>query len=161
MSRIRPGRPAKTARGRLVTQWATVSAGLAPVLLLGGWVAAGAFQPVSYSPIRQTLSVLASDARTDRWIMTAALFLVGGIETSRSRPLMLSTRRTIWAVTTSRSSAGSGPLMGAGQGIGARMITGDRRGHIRDQRMRAAVDDRHQLLADLPGIRHRCAREAL
>jgi hypothetical protein len=43
-----------------------VSPGLAPVLLLGEWVAAGAFQPVSYSPVRQTLSVLASDAGTDR-----------------------------------------------------------------------------------------------
>ena len=39
---------------------------------------AGALQPPSYSPIRQTVSVLASDAGTDRWIMTVALFMVGG-----------------------------------------------------------------------------------
>ena len=44
----------------------------------GGWLIAGAAQPASYSPVRQTVSVLAGQAGTDRWIMTAALFLVGG-----------------------------------------------------------------------------------
>jgi hypothetical protein len=32
------------------------------------------------------------------------------------------------------------------------LITGDGRGHVRDQHLRAAVDDRQQLLADLTGI---------
>jgi len=62
---------------RRVPWWAVVSAGLSPVLLTGGWLAAGAFQPASYSPIRETVSVLAGHAGTDRWIMTSALFLVG------------------------------------------------------------------------------------
>ena len=53
---------------------ATVSAGLASVLLIGGWVVADELQPVSYSPVRQTLGVLAGHAGTDRWIMTMALF---------------------------------------------------------------------------------------
>jgi hypothetical membrane protein len=61
-----------------VPWWAVVSAGLAPVLLIGAWLAADAVQPASYSPIRQTISVLAGDAGTDRWIMTGTLFLVGG-----------------------------------------------------------------------------------
>jgi hypothetical membrane protein len=61
-----------------VPWWAVFSAGLAPVLLIGAWVAADAVQPASYSPIRQTISVLAGDAGTDRWIMTGTLFLVGG-----------------------------------------------------------------------------------
>jgi Protein of unknown function (DUF998) len=64
--------------GRLVAWWAIVSAGLAPALLIGGWFVAGALQPASYSPVRQTLSVLASDAGTDRWIMPTASLLVGG-----------------------------------------------------------------------------------
>jgi hypothetical protein len=63
---------------RLVAWWAVVSASLAPALLIGGWLIAGALQPASYSPVRQTLSVLASDAGTDRWIMTTAFLLVGG-----------------------------------------------------------------------------------
>ena len=60
-----------------VPWWAVFSAGLAPVLLIGAWLTADAVQPASYSPIRQTISVLAGDAGTDRWIMTATLFLVG------------------------------------------------------------------------------------
>jgi hypothetical membrane protein len=61
-----------------VPRWAVVSAGLSPVLLTVGWLIAGTVQPASYSPVRQTVSVLAGHAGTDRWIMTAALFLVGG-----------------------------------------------------------------------------------
>jgi hypothetical protein len=57
-----------------------VSAGLSPVLATGGWLIADAVQPTSYSPIRKTVSVLAGHAGTDRWIMTGALFLVGGCQ---------------------------------------------------------------------------------
>ena len=46
----------------------------------GGWLIADAVQPASYSPIRKTVSVLAGHAGTDRWIMTGALFLVGGCQ---------------------------------------------------------------------------------
>ena len=62
---------------RPVPRWAVVSAGLSPVLLTAGWLVAGAFQSASYSPIHETVSVLAGHAGTDRWIMTSALFLVG------------------------------------------------------------------------------------
>jgi hypothetical membrane protein len=65
-------------RGQAVPWWAVVSSGLSPVLLVGAWLAAGAVQPASYSPIRQTISALAGSTGTDRWIMTGALFLVGG-----------------------------------------------------------------------------------
>jgi hypothetical membrane protein len=54
-----------------------VSAGLSPVLATGGWLIADAVQPASYSPVGKTISVMAGHAGTDRWIMTAALFLVG------------------------------------------------------------------------------------
>jgi hypothetical membrane protein len=63
-----------------VPGWAVVSAGLAPVLATGGWLVAGAVQPASYSLLRQKISVLAGHAGTDRWIMTGALFLVGGCQ---------------------------------------------------------------------------------
>ena len=64
----------------LVPGWTVVSAGLSPVLATGGWLVADAVQPASYSPIRKTISVLAGHAGTDRWIMTGALFLVGGCQ---------------------------------------------------------------------------------
>jgi hypothetical protein len=63
-----------------VPWWTVVSAGLSPVLATGGWLLADAVQPASYSPIRKTVSVLAGHAGTDRWIMTGALFLVGGCQ---------------------------------------------------------------------------------
>ena len=53
---------------------------LAPVVLVGGWLVAGALQPTSYSPMRQTMSVLAGHSGTDRWVMTAALLLVGSCQ---------------------------------------------------------------------------------
>jgi hypothetical protein len=61
-----------------VPVWVTVAAGLSPVLIACGWVAAGALQPASYSPVRQTMSVLAGYGGTDRWVMTSALLAVGG-----------------------------------------------------------------------------------
>jgi hypothetical protein len=69
---LRPGDP--------VPRWAVVSAGLSPVLATGGWLIAGAAQPASYSPVGTTISVMAGLAGTDRWIMTAALFLVGACQ---------------------------------------------------------------------------------
>jgi hypothetical protein len=71
---VRPS-PRRRVRG-----WTVVSAGLSPVLATGGWLVADAVQPVSYSPIKKTVSVLAGHAGTDRWIMTGALLLVGGCQ---------------------------------------------------------------------------------
>jgi len=58
--------------------WSVVSAGLSPVLLTTGWLVAGTLQPASYSPVRQTLSVMAGDGGTDRWIMALAMLATGG-----------------------------------------------------------------------------------
>ena len=68
--------PVSTGRG--VPLWAVASAGLSPIVLIGGWLVSGAVQPASYNPVRQTISVLAGQGGTDRWFMTGALFLVGG-----------------------------------------------------------------------------------
>jgi hypothetical membrane protein len=63
---------------RAVREWAVVSAGLAPVLLTGAYLVADILQRASYSPVRQTMSAMAGQAGTDRWIMTGGIFLVGG-----------------------------------------------------------------------------------
>jgi hypothetical membrane protein len=60
-----------------VPGWAVISAALAPIVAVGAWVVAGALQPAAYSPMRQTISVMAGLGGTDRWVMTWALFAVG------------------------------------------------------------------------------------
>ena len=60
-----------------IAPWAVVSSAVIPVLLTTGWLVAGSLQPPSYSPMRQTVSVLSGYGGTDRWIVTAALYAVG------------------------------------------------------------------------------------
>jgi hypothetical membrane protein len=60
-----------------VPGWAVVTALLAPVVLVAGWLIAGALQPASYSPMGQTISALAGQSGSHRWVMTVALLLVG------------------------------------------------------------------------------------
>jgi hypothetical protein len=50
---------------RTVREWAVVPAGLAPVLLTGACLVADILQRASYSPMRQTMSVMAGQAGTD------------------------------------------------------------------------------------------------
>jgi hypothetical membrane protein len=64
--------------GRTAQQWAIISAGLAPVLLTGAYLIAGLLQPASYSAVRTTISAMAGQAGTDRWVMTGGIVLVGG-----------------------------------------------------------------------------------
>jgi hypothetical membrane protein len=63
-----------------IPRWALVSAGAAPVFLIGGWVVAEARQPPGYDPIRDTISALAARGATDRWIMTSALAGLGACQ---------------------------------------------------------------------------------
>ncbi|MCU1656331.1 MAG: putative integral rane protein, partial [Pseudonocardiales bacterium] len=65
------------ARARPADWCVLVSAGLSPLLLTGAWLIGGAVQPVPYSPVRQTVSVLAGYGAADRWIVTSALFVIG------------------------------------------------------------------------------------
>jgi len=58
--------------------WAVISAGLAPTVLTGTYLMAGTLQPASYSPVRTTISVMAGQAGTDRWVMTGGIVLTGG-----------------------------------------------------------------------------------
>jgi Protein of unknown function (DUF998) len=75
-----PARRSALRAGRPVPGWAVATALLAPAILVGGWVVADALQPAAYSPMRQTMSVLAGHSGTDRWVMTAALLLVGSCQ---------------------------------------------------------------------------------
>ena len=68
-----PVRPSPAAR-----PWAIIPAGLAPILLTGAYLVAGILQPASYSPVRETISAMAGQAGTDRWVMTGGIVLTGG-----------------------------------------------------------------------------------
>jgi len=93
LARNRSGRddvrsaPVSAITSRPVPGWAVGTALLAPVVLVGGWLVAGALQPASYSPMRQTMSVLAGHSGSDRWVMTAALLLVGSCQIATSAGL--------------------------------------------------------------------------
>jgi hypothetical membrane protein len=57
--------------------WALASSTAAPILLVGGWTVGAMQQPTGYDPIRDTISSLAAQGATDRWVMTAALVGLG------------------------------------------------------------------------------------
>lgn len=59
-------------------RWALVSAALAPIALISGWLIAGALQPPGFDPIQQSISELASDGAAYRIVMTVALVVIGG-----------------------------------------------------------------------------------
>ncbi len=56
--------------------WALVSAVVAPVAYIGGWLYAGA-RTVAYDPVRSSVSDLAAGDAPHRWIMTLALVVAG------------------------------------------------------------------------------------
>ena len=72
----RPGRRAMPS-DRPIPWWVLTCAGLCSTLLTSAWLIADALQPATYSPVHQTVSVLAGHAGAHRWIVTTALVLVG------------------------------------------------------------------------------------
>lgn len=60
-----------------VAPWALLSSAAVPIVLAAAWLVADTVQPASYSPMRQTVSVLSGDAASQRWIVTIALYAVG------------------------------------------------------------------------------------
>ncbi len=54
-----------------------VAAGAAPVLLVAGFLVAAMLQPVSYDPLRDTISALAARGAADPWVMSAVLASLG------------------------------------------------------------------------------------
>jgi hypothetical membrane protein len=73
VSADRSGQPKVTR----IPWWSLVSAAAGPVLLIGGWTLAESRQPPDYDPVRDTISALAAQGATDRWIMTSALAGLG------------------------------------------------------------------------------------
>ena len=66
----------RTAGAEALERAALPLALLAPVVLVGGFVAAAAAQP-RYDPVAQSISTLAGRGATDRWIMAGALVALG------------------------------------------------------------------------------------
>ena len=62
---------------RGATWWSVTTTALAPVFVTGGYLAADLLQPDDYSPVRQSISVLAGHAGSHRWVMTACTLAVG------------------------------------------------------------------------------------
>jgi hypothetical membrane protein len=62
--------------GRM-TQGAVASASAALLVPVVAWLIGQHLQPPGYDPYRQTISALAAHGATDRWVMTAGLFLLG------------------------------------------------------------------------------------
>ena len=61
----------------VVPRWVLLSAGGAPLFLVGGWTVAQAAQPDGFDPVRQTISALAATGADHRWIMTLGLAGLG------------------------------------------------------------------------------------
>jgi hypothetical protein len=99
MRRSRIAGPARVARDEHHPQAGTPAAdpgGLAGVLRRGSppvgncvgrpgadpadraYAIAGVLQPASYSPVSTAISVMAGQGGSDRWVMTAGIFLTGG-----------------------------------------------------------------------------------
>jgi hypothetical membrane protein len=54
-----------------------MSSAAAPLALVAGWLIGQVIQPASYSPARQTVSVLAGPTAAHPWVMILALVLLG------------------------------------------------------------------------------------
>ena len=62
---------------RDVPWWGVVSSAAAPVLLVTGWTVAASLQP-RFNPVADTVSALAAQGATDRWVMTLTFLVVAG-----------------------------------------------------------------------------------
>lgn len=127
--RARAGSSSWTVQG-----WVIASAALSPVVMVGGWLAADALQPPSYSPIRSSVSGLSGLGGTDRWLMTSALILVGAcyIVTAVGLPsvrvparivLLVAGLSSIGIAASPEPVRGSTPLHLAWTSLGAAAIT--------------------------------------
>ncbi|WP_329134425.1 DUF998 domain-containing protein [Streptomyces sp. NBC_01476] len=94
---------------RLVTWWALVSSGCAPVVLIVGWTTAALLEEPGYSPVRQTISVLAAGPPSGHWVLTGTLIIVGTCYLA-----------TAWGL---RAASPAGRLSLAGGGVAAILLT--------------------------------------
>src|ERR1700722_11611019 len=100
--------PEGSYRG-VVAGWLVVCAAAIPILMVGSWLIAEQLQRRPYSPLRQSVSVLAGHAGTDRWIVTGALYLVAGCYLALALGLsMFDVRARVGLVIAGASAAGIG-----------------------------------------------------
>ena len=129
-----PWRVRRVSSGGAVPGWALASAALSPLVMIGGWLAAEALQPPSYSPLRSTISVMAGLGGTDRWIMTSALLVVGagyfvtaaglpGVRVAARIVLMVAGLSSIGIAVSPEPAGGSTPRHLAWTSLGAVAIT--------------------------------------
>lgn len=105
---------------RGVPWWGVISSAAAPVLLIGGWTVAARLQPRSFNPVADTISALAAQNATDRWVMTFALLGVGAcyittalalrIAASPGRLILMTGGAATILVAANPEPAGSGSL---------------------------------------------------
>jgi hypothetical membrane protein len=74
-------------------RWGLLSAGAAPVLLIGGWTVAAALQQHPFSSVTDTISALAGLGADHRWVMTTALAGVGACHIATAAALRPLPRR--------------------------------------------------------------------
>src|SRR5260370_13882789 len=129
-----PGRGRPASSSPAVPGGAVASAALSPVVMIGGWLAAEALQPPSYSPVGSTISGLACLGGTGRWIMTSALFVVGagyfvtaaglpGVRVPARIVLMVAGLSSIGIAVSPEPVRGSTPQHLARTSLGAAAIT--------------------------------------
>ena len=95
---------------RLVPEWALLSSGCAPLLLVGGWAIAGVLEGPGHDPATTTISVLAADGAPGSWVMTGALAALG-----------ICHLLTAWAL---RPAAPAGRMALACGGVATLMVAG-------------------------------------
>ena len=94
---------------RLAPWWALLSAGFAPLVLVGGWTAAEILQGPGYDSVTKTISVLAAYGAPGYWVMTGTLVALGTCYLATAVGL--------------RAAALPGRLALAGGGVASMMLT--------------------------------------
>jgi hypothetical membrane protein len=80
--------------------WGLFSSVAAPVLLIGGWTVAARVQPGGFDAVHDTISALAADDASHRWVMTAALAGVGVAHVTTALALPPAAPAARWVLAT-------------------------------------------------------------
>jgi hypothetical membrane protein len=83
-----------------VPAWGLVSSVAAPVLLIGGWTVAARVQPSGFDSVTDTISALAANDASHRWVMTAALAGVGAAHVTTALALRAAAAPARWVLAT-------------------------------------------------------------
>ena len=73
--------------------WGVVTAAAAPILLVTGWTIAARLQPEGFDSVTQTISALAAEDASHRWVMTTAILGTGVAQIATAVALRPAERR--------------------------------------------------------------------